>query len=385
MEELNREFTRNFESTGTASGRAVEPTVAIVDKPAGLDDEHRRQVVTAQMPEERPKVRAVSYGLIQSKGFHGLLITNDGEPAYAVSIPRIQIGTAVLNIECDVPRLTHNRGDIPCQAWIEKSPHDFEMGSGLFELLRKQSIAGIDLPIHYRDDENRWYRTLSRIERNVKASGGLEVRFVRQESLDLRSLPPVARSEPTPSSMSKPNLQMIGYQYPRLKTDANDLWRMSWDGQKSLLFTFVNNPDKNGNGVDASGVRAQLTFEWDTGAVGPHFSPLPWLDEEFSFVDIPLGVEKKLVVGQGLAPQRGWYGCKYKRTNANWQKGVSPLESNPIPDRGKMKLRLFASIGGKSEAIWMACFSWRVEFDSNHPWFEQIDCRDLKGLAEAGY
>ena len=58
-----------------------------------------------ELPAQRPKIRAVSYGLIAAKGFHGLVICNDGEPAYEVSITQIQVGMALLNIECDVPRL----------------------------------------------------------------------------------------------------------------------------------------------------------------------------------------------------------------------------------------------------------------------------------------
>jgi hypothetical protein len=182
----------------------------------------------------------------------------------------------------------------------------------------------------------------------------------------------------------KPNITMIGYQYLWLKTDEHHIWRETWregpDGQKALLFTFVNNSGATGKGVDASAVRAQITFEWDTGAPGPNFSPLPWLGEEFSFVDIPLGVEKKVVVGTGGGPQQGWYGYKSNRTNASWSKGVNPLESNPIPDMGKMRMRIIASINGKSEVVWTACFSWRVEFNPNRPWFEQISCNELKAV-----
>jgi hypothetical protein len=180
---------------------------------------------------------------------------------------------------------------------------------------------------------------------------------------------------------TKPNITMIGYQYVWLKTDENHIWRETWrdgpDGQKALLFTFVNNPDATGKGMDASAVRAQITFEWDTGAPGPNFSSVPWFGEELSFIDIPLGVEKKLVIGTGLGPEKGWYGYKSNRINSSWAKGVNPLESNPIPDLGKMRVRIIAAINGKSEVIWVSCFSWKVEFNPNHPWFEQISCNDL--------
>jgi hypothetical protein len=338
-----------------------------------------------ELPAQRPKIRALSYGLIPAKGFHGLVICNDGEPAYDVSIPQIQVGTAMLNIDCDVPRLAHNTGDVPCQAWIEESSNNFVAGNSLFEAMRKQDIAEIEVPIHYRDEGNRWYRTLSKLERTVKTRGGLFVRYVDQTLIDSSSLPPIAHSESLPLlETAKPNIMMIAHQYLWLKTDENHIWRETWrdsgEGQKALLFTFLNNPDSNGKGLDEFSVRAQVTFEWDTELPGPNFSPVPWLGEELSFVDIPLGVEKKLVIGTGAGPQQGWFGYKSNRINTGWAKPANPLESNLIPDRGKMRVRIIASIDGKSEVIWMACFSWKIDFNPNHPRFHQIDCKDLKAV-----
>jgi hypothetical protein len=40
----------------------------------------------------------------------------------------------------------------------------------------------------------------------------------------------------------------------------------------------------------------------------------------------------------------------------------NPLEINPLPDRGKMRVRIIASVGGKSEVIWVACFSMEGRF-----------------------
>lgn len=338
-----------------------------------------------QLPAQRPKVRALSYGLVAAKGFHGLVVSNDGEPAYDIFIPRIPIGTALLNIECDVPRLAHNTGDVPCQAWIEESPNYLVTGNNLFEVMRTRGIAEIEMPIYFKDDDNRWYRTLSKLERTVKGKGGLLVRYVEQSLIDRSSVPAVAQSEAlSVPEMSKPNIMMIGYQYLWLKTDGNHIWRATWrdsgEGQKALLFTFVNNPDTGGQGADAYSVRAQVSFEWDTEYPGPTFSPVPWLDEEFSFVEMPLGVEKKLVIGTGAGPQQGWIGYKSSRINPGWTKSVNPLESNPIPDHGKMRVRLIASIRGKSEVIWVACFSWKIDFNPNHPWFQQIDCKELKAI-----
>lgn len=216
----------------------------------------------------------------------------------------------------------------------------------------------------------------------------LEYKFEEMHSI-LRDLAPhsiTAKSEPIPlldaapdsESEPVPDIEMTGYQYLWLKPDHNHVWRIDLEGRKSLLFIFTNNPDEDGKGLDAFAVRAQVSFEWDTGARGPSFSPVPWLGEEHAFIDIPLGVEKKAVIGVSLGQQMGWSGQTYKRLNSNWPKGTSPSESNPIPDRGKMVVQLIASVGGKSQAIWKSCFSWKVEYSTNHPWFNQISCSELK-------
>jgi TIR domain len=222
-----------------------------------------------------------------------------------------------------------------------------------------------------------------RLAANSNAGLDIVVRQLR-EAMGLRLAFEAREHSQTVLAETKPNITMIGFQYRWLKTDENHIWRETWrdgpDGQKALLFAFVNNPDSTGKGLDACSVRAQITFEWDTGAPGPNFSPVPWLGEELSFVDIPLGVEKKLVIGTGFGPQQGWYGCKSNRIKTGWPTGVNPLESNPIPDLGKMKVRIIAAVDGKSEVIWMSCFSWKVDFDPNHPWFEMISCNELKAV-----
>lgn len=234
----------------------------------------------------------------------------------------------------------------------------------------------------YTMPETKTDRSVERKALQSKLEGALKASLASSDSV---SVPTVAHSESLPLLQKpKPSIEMIGFQYFWLKTDENYIWRSTWrdsgEGRKALLFTFLNNPDPDGKGIDAFFVRGQVRFEWDTQYPGPNFSPVPWLDEEFSFVDIPLGVEKKLIIGTGAGPERGWLGYKNNRTNATWTKTVNPLESDGIPDRGKMKVRLIASIGGGSEVIWMACFDWRIDYYPNHPWFHQIDCKDLKAV-----
>ena len=174
-----------------------------------------------------------------------------------------------------------------------------------------------------------------------------------------------------------PGIEMTGYQYLWLNPDEHHVWRADASGRKSLLFIFENKPDAKGKGIDVKGLRAQIDFQWDTGAPGPSFAPVPWLNEEFAFIDMPLGVQKKLVMAVSFGQHYGWGTYKSSRVGADWKNGASPLESDPVPMKGKLRVRLVASIGGESRVVFLACFSWRIEYGPNHPWFQQIDCKEM--------
>ena len=57
------------------------------------------------------------------------------------------------------------------------------MGSALFDEMRKQGVDDITVALIYKDAENRWYKTIGKIERNVSETGGLSVKYVRQERM----------------------------------------------------------------------------------------------------------------------------------------------------------------------------------------------------------
>jgi hypothetical protein len=68
-----------------------------------------------------------------------------------------------------------------------------------------------------------------------------------------------------------------------------------WTGQgkpdahyfKAYVFGFTNAPYADDQGTDASGLRAQIQWEYDTGVTGPIFSLAMWLDEQCGKLDIP--------------------------------------------------------------------------------------------------
>lgn len=161
--------------------RYLKRLVECSGNPAHQDSAAQREETQITTDGPTPKIRALRYGKEPPRGAAGLVITNDGEPAYDVYIPEIRIGTSLLRINCEIARLTHSDGDKLCEAWIQTSPNSSALGSGLRDEMVKQNISSIDIPIQYKDDENRRYRTLCKLERNVRALGGLAVRYVRQE------------------------------------------------------------------------------------------------------------------------------------------------------------------------------------------------------------
>jgi hypothetical protein len=116
------------------------------------------------------------------EGRDGLTIANDGEPAYDISAPEtgVPIGPARLKFMGDISRLTKDDGEAAFETFIEISPHNMTMGSGLFDQLRKSGVTDVTFAVRYKDGGNRWYKSLCRIERDVHATGGLTARFVGQ-------------------------------------------------------------------------------------------------------------------------------------------------------------------------------------------------------------
>jgi hypothetical protein len=116
-------------------------------------------------------------------GLYGLIVVNHGEPAYDVSIltSEVQVGTSKLRLEGGKPALTKSDGDAFFAASIEISPGSSLLGDGLFDEMRKQRVDNITIALVYKDAENHWYKTIGNIERDVMETGGLSVKYVRQE------------------------------------------------------------------------------------------------------------------------------------------------------------------------------------------------------------
>jgi hypothetical protein len=177
------------------------PTMGGFDKKAREFQEKLMRIAREDMranafvlPEEtgRPLIIPLRYGAAPTSagkhlmGYHGLVVANHGEPAYDVSVltSEIPIGTSKLQLEGIRPTLTKTDGDAFFRAGILESPRHGIMGSGLFDEMRRHHVAEIIVELIYKDAENRWYKTVGKIERNVSEPGGLSVRYIRREQTE---------------------------------------------------------------------------------------------------------------------------------------------------------------------------------------------------------
>lgn len=182
VEELNRHFIRDRLNSSPRLTETEDGSIPIiVPLRYGSFNEGVRSVGGHWHKADGTPFKVDENVIKRQVGKYGLFVKNDGEPAYDVAVSEPHIGTSVLKFETDKPRIAKEDGEEFFPSWIETSPRHLIMGSGLFEEMRKQNIPEIEVTLTYKDSRNRWYQTLSRIERDVMAHGGLTVRYVRQE------------------------------------------------------------------------------------------------------------------------------------------------------------------------------------------------------------
>jgi hypothetical protein len=143
-------------------------------------------VVSSKREQLKPRIVPVRYGSLPDRRC-GLIIANEGEPAYDISVAKSQvlIGAARLKFMPGIARLTKEAGEALLEAWIELSPGKVSMGSDLFDQMRNDGVPAITLNVIYKDGESRWYKSVCKIERDVLAAGGITTRFVGQRRTKL--------------------------------------------------------------------------------------------------------------------------------------------------------------------------------------------------------
>lgn len=176
---------------------ALGETVAATDRSeASQELATNLQIAQAKIKEKdeeiervkrRPCIVPVRYGQHSEKNFGaGLIIANDGEPAYDISIPDIPLGPSKVTITPNFTRLSKEDGERFCEIWINKPQGMMLTGSALLETMRQQDIWEVTFPIRFKDSDNRRYVTTCKLEFDATVLGGsgkvgIDVRFVGQE------------------------------------------------------------------------------------------------------------------------------------------------------------------------------------------------------------
>lgn len=172
------------------------------------------------------------------------------------------------------------------------------------------------------------------------------------------AIPPLAPTQK--QSERRPNIDDHGYVYRKvIKTDG--VWMVHPEGASlnGLLFDFSNDPDEDGNGVDAKALRAQLIFTYPDEIPGPRFSPLYWIGERHGSIDMQLGKGKQLLIG--IKAGSGWVGF------ANQE---STTQSDELPFRScRMTLQIIGDMSGSSVVLYKKYFDWKIDLGTNHPTF----------------
>ena len=133
----------------------------------------------AELPVLRPKIYPAAFGK-SPMTFGGLTIFNEGETAFLVSIPEVQLGESTLKFKDTLSHLSKSDGKKLCEAWIEIPSGTHIGGAALSQAMGSQNIDKINVTINYKDGDNRWYETICEIERNLMAAEGLDTKFIRQ-------------------------------------------------------------------------------------------------------------------------------------------------------------------------------------------------------------
>lgn len=170
-----------------------------------------------------------------------------------------------------------------------------------------------------------------------------------------------------PAPQRKPKLEFSGHGFRQVVFDEEkNIWTEQWrqgPSFKAFVLAFTNYPHADGKGTDANGLRAHIQWTYDTGVIGPNFSPATWLDEAYGRVDIPVGWCKRLLLG--IRVVNDWNGYENSRIDAA---EAPKSHSDSLPFLGTMVIQL---IGNPGEVWFEAKFEWSENF-AYHPSIKQL-------------
>jgi hypothetical protein len=187
VQRLTDEIARTKQETADQIARLTKQHDADEYKSHQIRDEALTELRTIKESVARPRIVPVRYGMRSSDGRSGLFVANEGGSAYDITVPDTGFGTSKLVFHYgNIARLVRSDGDYFCETVIQ-TPRTNLLGEGLIHEMAAQHVDAIELPIRYKDGENRYYTSNCAIERDTRADGGLAIRFLGQESQDLRA------------------------------------------------------------------------------------------------------------------------------------------------------------------------------------------------------
>jgi len=174
------------------SGSWAEETSAYADLYANWEQAHKLVMQDwhspdMQFPTVCPKVRPASYGVKTEKMTGpGLVIANDGEPAYDISIPDIEVGRFKVQINPGLTRLSKEDGKHFCEVCIWNPKGTLLPGDALLNVMHSEDVGGIPFVIRFADSDGKRYVTICRLELEASMTGGINnlrvaARFIKQE------------------------------------------------------------------------------------------------------------------------------------------------------------------------------------------------------------
>lgn len=169
---------------------ALQELLTACDRARKINDDHpkiTKDVRNTKLPATPPKIRPVSYGR-QNEGNSkvGLIIVNDGEPAYDISIPDIQFGEFRIKITPHFMRLGKEDGTKFCEASLENRNGTVAHGEMLFQAMHLQKVSSLPFQIRFRDSDGNWYVTTCSLYYEARMINGISsirivTAFERQE------------------------------------------------------------------------------------------------------------------------------------------------------------------------------------------------------------
>lgn len=166
--------------TDNGALRSAEQRIAKLE--SELEQERKRR--ETELPAARPKIVPVKWGKT-ADGRSGLILRNDGEPAFEITIDEpIQIGSAKLTFwDRTYPGLTQANGELLADACITLQQGSGTDGTALRDLMIKADISALALAVRYRGlDEKQCFVTKCDVICEFWGEG-LRIGNVRQERL----------------------------------------------------------------------------------------------------------------------------------------------------------------------------------------------------------